>query len=152
MLISGRNTGFELKYIVCLGNLSTSARHRDPERPLLLSSMFLISGFLMFLNTPVLLESFRVILVVVLWELPPGNGPSHCRRVWTVSTQLQLREVQVPGLTEAKKALTRKRFKERGLESESPRWTSGLSPVWCESLDRVLVLACKMPVSQDCEN
>lgn len=74
----------------------------------------------MFLNTPVL-ESFRVILVVVLWELPPGNGPSHFRRVGTVSTQLQLREVQIPGLTEEKKALTRKRFKERGLESESPR-------------------------------
>lgn len=66
--------------------------------------MFLTSGFLMFLNTPVL-ESFRVILVVVLWELPPGKGPSHFRRVGTVSTQLQLREVQIPGLTEEKKKL-----------------------------------------------
>lgn len=74
----------------------------------------------MFLNMPVL-ESFRVILVVVLCKLPLDNGPSHFRRVSAVNTQLQLREVQVPGLTEEKKALTRKRFKERGLESESPR-------------------------------
>lgn len=103
-LISGRNTGFELKYIVCLGNLSTSARHRDPECPLVHSSMFLISGLLMFLNMPVL-ESFRVILAVVLCKLPLGNGPSHLRRVSTVSTQLQLREVQVPGLTRKKKKL-----------------------------------------------